>query len=167
MRPSDVLAHLLIVNFSKTEINSSEGEGWQGFQRKERRLEGEGEMGSNVIRIHQDASNLSKNYQRLNKTLNPRAISDSLFFVPKKNRLCRSFFPAFLSGSRLALAINVSTIQQEPRMPLNPSNFSFLGLKPACYPETPYPLLTMLAYKNNTCFFLDNISRSKQIRTHT
>ena len=57
MRPSDVLAHLLIVNFSKTEINSSEGEGWQGFQRKERRLEGESEMGSNVICIHQDASN--------------------------------------------------------------------------------------------------------------
>ena len=57
MRPSDVLAHLLIVDFSKTEINSSEGEGWQGFQRKERRLEGESEMGSNVICIHQDASN--------------------------------------------------------------------------------------------------------------
>ena len=99
MRPSDVLAHLLIVNFSKTEIISSEGEGWQGFQRKERRLAGESEMGSNVICIKQDASNLSRDYQRLNKTLNPRAISDSLFFVPKKNKLCQSFFPAFLSGS--------------------------------------------------------------------
>ena len=53
MRPSDV--HLLIIDFSKTEINSSEGEGWQGFQRKERRLEGESEMGSTVICIQQDA----------------------------------------------------------------------------------------------------------------
>ena len=68
MRPSDVLAHLLIVNFSKTEINSSEGEGWQDFQRKKRRLEGESEMGSTVICIQQDASN----YQRLNQNLNPR-----------------------------------------------------------------------------------------------
>ena len=64
MRPSDV--HLLIVDFSKTEINSSEGEGWQGFQRKERRLEGESEMGSTMIQ--QDTADLSKNYQRLNKT---------------------------------------------------------------------------------------------------
>ena len=99
MRPSDVLAHLLIVNFSKTEINSSEGEGWQGFQRKERRLEGESEMGSTVICIQQDASNLSKNYQRLNKTLNPRAISDSLF-CPKKEQVV----PKLLSCFSLRLA---------------------------------------------------------------
>ena len=69
-----------------TEINSSEGEGWQGFQRKERRLEGESEMGSTVICIQQDASNLSKNYQRLNKTLNTRASTDSLF-CPKKEQV--------------------------------------------------------------------------------
>ena len=45
-----------------------------------------------------------------------------------------------LSASRLALAINVSTIQQEPQVPLNPSNSDVLGLKPAYYPVvTPYP----------------------------
>ena len=98
----DVVSHRLIVDFSKTVINSSEGEGWQGFQRKERRLEGESEMGSTVICIQQDASNLLKNYQRLNKTLNPRAIEDGLFFVPNKNKLCRSFsvYPAFRLAAR-------------------------------------------------------------------
>ena len=65
MRASDVLTLLLIVNFSKTEINSSEGEGWQGFQRKERRLEGESEMGSTVICRQQDASNLSKKLPKI------------------------------------------------------------------------------------------------------
>ena len=92
MRASDVLTLLLIVNFSKTEINSSEGEGWQGFQRKERRLEGESEMGATVICIQQDASNLSKNYQRLNKTLNPRAIADSLFFCPEQEQIVPELF---------------------------------------------------------------------------
>ena len=92
MKPFDVVSHLLIVDFSKTEINSFEGEGWQGFQRKERRLEGESEMGSTVICIQQDASNLSKNNQRSNKTLNPRAIADSLFFCPKQEQIVPKLF---------------------------------------------------------------------------
>ena len=80
---------------SNTEINSSEGEGWQGFQRKERRLEGESEMGSTVICIQQDASNLSKNYQKLNKTLNPRAIADSLFLSQRRTS-CAEASPSIL-----------------------------------------------------------------------
>ena len=85
-----------------SDINFSKGEGWQGFQRKERRLEGESEMGSTVICIQQDASNLSKNYQRLNKTLNPRATADSLFFCPKQEQVVPKLFRLSCFSIRLA-----------------------------------------------------------------